>query len=570
MKNKIVSAIPRDPVIFLGLWTIPLTFFGTMLLKYNWTRVLTLRDILNAVLAAIAGVLTVTAIHIYQYIAWGKRKFTIRSAFHNTDLPSTRKLRATHPPVPEHYLCDAPTGYILGKQGRRYVRINPSKDSFCALVCSSPGSGKSVTMMATLIGNYAAVHPRFITIATDPKGELSASFNDLPYIHVISLSDRSKYGYDPLYWYRPEMSDDEMEPYLKTIAESLVSESGGEKNAYFWANARKIMIGLMAWMIRSDRNFPEIMTAMSTHNVMSLVDQALQEAASSKLVKKNLSPYQGKTGEDMESITTEVTTSIDIFAGSEAMSWALGESPRRASPFDIDQEVSLFLQVDQEAIAQNGPFIRLFYAQMFQHIIKSRNEATVDSQPPIWILLEEAPLYGAIPRLDEFLSTCRSKRASAYIVCQSISQLEGAYGKEKAATILDDCLVKVVLGVANNETAEAFSKMAGQYEEDRDSTHSKGIFSLPDSYNHSTERRRIMDPEEFFRLKDEDAVILFIDGKFMKVKKIKYYEDRMLSSLLDYRKREQERSKQCSSEGVSAGYSSEGVSILHNRKEENT
>ena len=243
----------------------------------------------------------------------------------------------------------------------------------------------------------------------------------------------------------------------------------------------------------------------------------------------------------MESITTEVTTSIDIFAGSEAMSWALGESPRRATPADIDQDISMFLQVDQEQISQFAPFIRLFYSQLFQHLIKSRNETTVKSKLPIWVLLEEAPLYGAIPRLDEFLSTCRSKMVSVYIVCQSISQLEGAYGKEKAATLLDDCLVKVVLGVANNETAEVFSKMSGQYEEDRSSTHTKGLLSLPDSYNYNQERRRVMDPEEFFRLKDDDSVVLFIDGNFMKVRKIKYYEDRMLSTLLNYRRQEQQR-----------------------------
>lgn len=539
MKKK----FPYNPIIFCGLWSIPFTLAIAIALRFSWTHVITLSDCLRAILAAIIVCLIVTGIHIYQYLAWGKREFTIRSAFHNADLPSKRKMQATHPAVPDRYLCDAPTGYILGKKGSKYVRVNPSSDSFCALVCSSPGSGKSVTMMSTLIGNYASVRPRFLTIATDPKGELSASFSDLPYVHVISLTDRSKYGYDPLYWYSSDMTDDELEPYLKTIAEALVSESGGEKNAYFWANARRIMIGLMAWMIRSGRSFPEIMTAISTHNVMALVDQALQEASNSKIVKKNLAPYQGKTGEDVESITTEVTTSIDIFAGSEAMSWALGESPRRATPADIEQEFSLFLQVDQEQIGQFGPFIRLFYAQLFQHIIRSRNETTVKSQLPIWVLLEEAPLYGAIPRLDEFLSTCRSKMVSVYIVCQSISQLEGAYGKEKAATLLDDCLVKVVLGVANNETAEVFSKMSGQYEEDRDSTHAKGLLSLPDSYNYSKERRRVMDPEDFFRLKDEDSVVLFIDGKFMKVQKIKYYNDRILSTLLEYRKQEQAHSE---------------------------
>ena len=41
-----------------------------------------------------------------------------------------------------------------------------------------------------------------------------------------------------------------------------------------------------------------------------------------------------------------------------------------------------------------------------------------------------------------------------------------------------------------------------------------------------------MDPEEFFNLKSKDSVVLFIDGSFMQVKKVKYYEDYQLSSLM--------------------------------------
>ncbi len=546
MYKRIKHKIPDNKVIFLGLWTIPITVTVVIWIPYSWTHAITLGNCLSAIALAPLVCLSITGIHLYQYFVWGKQEFTIRSAFHNSDLPSKRKLQAMHPKVPDKYLCSSPSGYILGKEGRDYVRINPVQDSFCALVCSSPGSGKSVTMMASLIGNYAdAGRQKFLTIATDPKGELSSRFSDMQFVRVMSISDRNKYGYDPLYWYQADMSDDAMESYLKIIAEALVSESGGEKTQYFWANARRIMIGLMAWLIRKGKSFPDIMTAISTHDVMQLVDQALEEAPTGdKLIRKNLAPYQGKTGEDMESITTEMVTSIDIFAGSEDMSWALAESPRRCSPISIDQECSIFLQIEQEQIAEYAPLIRLFYAQIFQHLIKSRNEETIRTKLPIWILLEECPLYGAIPHLDEFLSTCRSKMVSVYIVCQSISQLEGAYGKEKSATLLDDCLVKVVLGVANNETAEVFSKMSGQYEEDRTGTHAKGLLRLPDSYNYSQERRRVMEPEEFFRLKEEDAVVLFLDGKFLKVKKIKYYEDAMLSTLLRYRIAEQQRGRE--------------------------
>lgn len=532
--KKLISKIPHSRTIFTGIWTIPLTFICTVSILRSWGGDLTVIGYLLAALYALLGCVVITGIHVYQYVTWGKRTFTLHSALHNHDLPSRRKLDASHPAVPAKYRSPAPTGYILGRTGQQYVRILPSEDSFCALVCSSPGAGKSVTMMASLLGNYCSPHRSFLTIATDPKGELSEKFSDLPDVKIISLTDREKYGYNPFFWYKTEMTDEEMEPYLKTMAEALVSDSGGERNMYFWANARKILIGLMAWLIRKGKSFPAVMTAISTHDVMSLIDQALGES-DSKLVKKMLSSYSGKTGEDIESIQTEVTTSIDIFAASSSMDWSLSESPRMVSPYDIACDHSIFLSIEQERIVEYGAFIRLFYSQIFQYLIADRENLSTSSQLPVWVLLEEAPLYGAIPHLDSFLSTCRSKKVSVYIVCQSISQLEGAYGKERANTILDDCLVKVVLGVANNETAELFSRMTGQYEEEKSGTQANGLFKLPSSYSYNTERRRKLDPEEFFTLKSNDAVVLFIDGYFMQAKKVKYYEDHQLSALMRHR-----------------------------------
>lgn len=532
--QKLISKIPRNQIIFTGIWTIPFTFIGIVSTMRSWGGDLTVIGYLLAALYALLGCVVITGIHVYQYVTWGKRTFTLHSALHNNDLPSRRKLDASHPAVPEKYLSPAPTGYILGRSGQQYIRILPSQDSFCALVCSSPGSGKSVTMMASLLGNYCSPDRKFLTIATDPKGELSSKFADLPDVKVISLTNRAKYGYNPFYWYKSEISDEDMEPYLKTMAEALVSDSGGERNQYFWANARKILIGLMTWLIRKGKNFPETMTVINTHDVTNLIEQALDES-DSKLVRKMLSSFSGKTGEDMQAIQTEVTTSIDIFAASSALDWALAESPRMTSPYDIEYGNSLFLSIEQERITEYAAFIRLFYAQLFQYLIKQREDSFTNPQLPIWILLEEAPLYGAIPHLDSFLSTCRSRKISVYVICQSISQLEGAYGKERANTILDDCLVKVVLGVANTETAELFSKMSGQYEEEKAGTQAKGLLKLPSSYSYNTERRRKLDPEEFFTLKSNDAVVLFIDGHFMQVKKIKYYEDHQLSTLMRHR-----------------------------------
>lgn len=199
----LISKIPHNRIIFTGIWSLPLTFVCIASIMQAWGGDLTVMGYLLAALYALLGCAVITGIHIYQYAAWGKREFTLCSALHNNDFPSRRKLDASHPAVPAKYLSPAPSGYILGRSGRQYVRILPSQDSFCGLICSSPRSGKSVTMMASLLGNFCSPHRSFLTIATDPKGELSERFADLPDVKIVSLTDREKYGYNPFFGTTP-------------------------------------------------------------------------------------------------------------------------------------------------------------------------------------------------------------------------------------------------------------------------------------------------------------------------------------------------------------------------------
>ena len=61
-------------------------------------------------------------------------------------------------------------------------------------------------------------------------------------------------------------------------------------------------------------------------------------------------------------------------------------------------------------------------------------------------LLDEFGNIGTVPDFERVIATARSRNVSFSIILQSASQLERAYKKEGAKTILDCCDTVVFLG----------------------------------------------------------------------------------------------------------------------------
>lgn len=104
----------------------------------------------------------------------------------------------------------------------------------------------------------------------------------------------------------------------------------------------------------------------------------------------------------------------------------------------------------------------LFYTQALQALI-----AEADSHPdnrlqiPVRLYLDDfANLI--IPDVDKTISVIRSREISVSIVLQSVTQLEGLYGHDKAMTIIDNCDHLLYLGGQSVETARFIGAKANK------------------------------------------------------------------------------------------------------------
>lgn len=128
----------------------------------------------------------------------------------------------------------------------------------------------------------------------------------------------------------------------------------------------------------------------------------------------------------------------------------------------ISQEpTAVFLRVSDSDFSLAN-LTSVFYTQALQMLI---NEA--DSRPdnrlqiPVRLYLDDFSNL-IIPDMDKTISIIRSREISVSIALQSVTQLEGLYGYDKAMTIIDNCDHLLYLGGQSVETARFIGAKANK------------------------------------------------------------------------------------------------------------
>lgn len=132
---------------------------------------------------------------------------------------------------------------------------------------------------------------------------------------------------------------------------------------------------------------------------------------------------------------------------------------------------------------------------------------------PVHFLLDEFGNIGTVPDFERVIATARSRNVSFSIILQSASQLERAYKKEGAKTILDCCDTVVFLGGKSTETNEMISKMVGkQTVKVLTESDSRGA-NRSTTQNYNVIERDLMTPDEVGRLPRDESIVL-ISGTY--------------------------------------------------------
>lgn len=441
---------------------------------------------------------------------------------------SGRKRRAQYPEIPDELLSDAPDGLVLGRKGKKYVRVPLKKGNILnAIIMGSTGCGKSVLLLTMLL--YQLHHkPKknenfkpMVFFCLDIKPELAkkSSVIGSKNIHVMNPQDRSSYGWDVYYRLNSDSTDDEIFSEMDLITRALIDAGKAEKNEFFYKSARNIATGVLFYTFKQGKSFSQGIDYLMDGDISTVVNKTLEKIEDKpeyRMVRSLLSPYANKKGEGFEGIELSMEESLGIFVR-QNVKFFLDGNPRKASPRDLENKITIFFSIHENLLEEYKTILRLTTMQVMEHCKERPENAHM-----LTLIIDEAARLGAINWTD-FLATSRSHQINTILAFQGISQMQKVWGKEDAKTLTELCRVIAVLSCSDPDMAKLLSDWAGEYKEEKRSTNNGGKNN--GTYSISFEDKKILTQSDIMNLQDNLEAIAFVKGKYMRmdVEHARYY-----------------------------------------------
>ena len=478
----------------------------------------------------------------WDYVVHHKRDFSLRTALHlNPTSMSNEKMVAAYPPIPHKYLSTKPEGFILGEYKHKYVRFQLDRNNIMmGIIMGAPGVGKTAAIyLTTLIANFMKEpDEQMVSYTLDIKPEIAVKcveIHENPNVRVMNPTDRSSWGWDVYY----EIHD--LEDAGKEVTESFVvkvlNKIGGSlivsdnpKEKFFTTSGIRCFTGMMLFYYKKGYSFIDgvsevIEKPMDAHLKEILGDKKL--CPKNSKIRSLLASFVGKDSDAVQDIELSLQENLAIFLDDDVR-WHLRDNPLKARPTDLNRGISLF-NCFPEDLLDDASYPALFRLQTNQ-VLQALQNRSPNSQACA-LVLDECARIGKLPALPNLLATGRSRRCSCWIAIQDYSQLENLYGKEGARGIINLCRIKCILGCDDDQTQKVLGNMAGDYREIKTTT-SDGEHGSKTSKTY--EWRKVVESKDLMSLDEKEEIILFIKGRYMRIKKHFYFEDDIL------RKRNQE------------------------------
>lgn len=189
-----------------------------------------------------------------------------------------------------------------------------------------------------------------------------------------------------------------------------------------------------------------------------------------------------------------------------------------------DTPISLYLVLPPSDISRLRVLIRLMLNQIGR-ILTEKQETT---KQRVLFLLDEFPALGRLEFFESALAYMAGYGLKAFLICQSLNQLQKAYGERNS--ILDNCHVRVAFANNDDQTAKRLTDMLGEQTLTKEQTSISGerfaMFKRNASVATVEYGRPLLLPSEINRLPQHQEIIC-VNGMFpILADKIAYYADR--------------------------------------------
>jgi type IV secretion system protein VirD4 len=196
---------------------------------------------------------------------------------------------------------------------------------------------------------------------------------------------------------------------------------------------------------------------------------------------------------------------------------------RIADLVGADAPVSLYLVVPPSDLTRTRPLIRLMLNQIGRQLTESMQAA---SKHRLLLLLDEFPSLGRLEFFETALAFIAGYGLKAFLIAQSLNQLEKAYGANNA--ILDNCGVRFTYAANDDRTARRISDLLGQTTEKKTqkSYSGSGLWLSNRSESEQEYGRPLLTPGEVTQLPQDDGILLVGGLLPYRARTVRYFLDR--------------------------------------------
>ena len=424
-------------------------------------------------------------------------------------------------------------GVVLGQTRRQYLRHDGPEHVLCfAPTRSGKGVGLVIPSLLTWAGSC---------IVHDIKGEnfhLTAGFRGL-FSRVLKFdpTDSRSAAYNPLLEVRKgptEVRD------VQNIADILVDPEGAlEKRSHWEKTSHSLLVGAILHVLYAEpdktlagvaqflsdprRPIKTTLGAMlSTPHLGPGKPHPVVASAARELLNKSENERSGVLSTAMsflglyrDPVVAEVTSRCD---------W------RIADLISGERPVSLYLVVPPSDISRTKPLVRLILNQIGRRLTEPLTAST--RRHRMLLLLDEFPALGRLDFFESTLAFMAGYGLKAFLISQSLNQIEKAYGTNNA--ILDNCHVRVAFATNDERTAKRISDALGATTEIRAMKNYAGHRLSPWLGHLMVSRqetaRPLLTPGEIMQLPPAEEIIMVSGSPPIRATKVRYYDDPQLQA----------------------------------------
>jgi len=425
-------------------------------------------------------------------------------------------------------------GVLLGRHGGRYLRhAGPEHVMAFAPTRSGKGVGLVVPTLLSWTGS-AVIH--------DIKGEnwqLTAAWRSrFSHALLFNPTDLASAKYNPLLEVRRgahEVRD------VQNIADILVDPEGALERRNHWektshsllvgailhilyAEEEKTLAHVATFLSDPQRPFVATLKRMMSTNHLGTKNAPRVHPVVASAAREVLN----KSENERSGVLSTAMSFLGLYRDPTVAAVTSRCDWRIADLVEAEHPVSLYLVIPPSDISRTKPLIRLVLNQIGRRLTEKLDaDPAKGGKHQLLMMLDEFPALGRLDFFETSLAFMAGYGVRAFLIAQSLNQIEKAYGEHNA--ILDNCHVRVAFATNDERTARRISEALGVATEQRAMRNYAGHRLAPWLAHVMVSRqetaRPLLTQGEVMQLPPADEIVLVSGMAPIRAKKLRYFED---------------------------------------------